>query len=211
VKNLAEQLSKLAERYGTEEAHGPELRQLAEKISQFDQGGIQLVGIDGPEGVAVTSGQNLLLGAVTDIDIASSGDTHISSAGRATMHAARSLGLFSNQGDVKINAAAGNVQVQAHNNAVALLAKKVLEIMSTTDWINITAKKGVRINGGGTELVLSAEGIKGYTSGKHEMHASDHQTMGGSSKEATFPGSKVCPTQTASAAQSGSATVPLAD
>jgi type VI secretion system secreted protein VgrG len=155
--------------------------------------------------------RNLLLGAVTDIDIVSSGDTHISSAGKGALHAALSLNLFANQGDIGISAASGKVQVQAHNNALMLLAKKVLEIVSTTDWITISAKKGVRINGGGAELVLSSEGIKGYTSGKNEMHASDHQTMGGCSKEAQFPGSKICPSQANTAAQSGGATVPVAD
>jgi type VI secretion system secreted protein VgrG len=124
---------------------------------------------------------------------------------------ARSLGFFANQGDVKITAASAKVEVQAPNSAMTLLAKKVLEIMSTTDWINITAKKGIRINGGGSELVLSADGIKGYTSGKHEMHAADHQTMGASSKEVQFPGAIVCPTRTASAAQSGGAAVPLSE
>ena len=77
-----------------------------------------------------------------------------------------------------------------------LLAKKVLEIISNTDWINIKAKKGVRINGGGTELELSADGIKGYTSGKHEMYAADHQTFPGQSRSVEFPGDfkvhKIC-------------------
>ncbi|GJI99160.1 hypothetical protein RugamoR57_58780 [Duganella caerulea] len=211
LQKITEQLSKLAERYATEEPHGPELTQLSEKLAELERGSVQLVAVEGPMGVVVTSGQSLLLGAVNDIDIASSGDTHISSAGRGTLHTARGLGLFTNQDDVKITAASGKVQVQAPNNALLLLAKKVLEIMSTTDWINITAKQGVRINGGGTELVLSADGIKGYTSGKHEMHASDHQTMGASSKEVQFPGSKVCPTQTVGAAQAGAAAVPTVD
>ena len=70
-------------------------------------------------------------------------------------------------------------------------------------------RKGVRINGGGTELVLSADGIKGYTDGKHEIHAADHQTMGASSRKAEFPGSKTCATRAAGAAQTGESSVPL--
>ncbi|MRW92689.1 type VI secretion system tip protein VgrG [Duganella sp. FT80W] len=211
LQNLSEQLSQLAVRYAAEDSHGPELMQLAEKVSQLHEGGMQLVAIEGPMGTAVTSGQNLLLGAVTDIDIASSVHTYLSTGGNGAWRVAHSLGLFANQGDVKITAASAKVQMQAQNSAMTLLAKKVVEIMSTTDWINITAKQGVRINGGGSELVLSADGIKGYTSGKHEVHAADHQTMGGSNKDVTFPGSQVCPTRTASAAQSGAAAVPLSE
>jgi type VI secretion system secreted protein VgrG len=211
LQKLSEQLSTLAERYAAEQPHGPELVDLAERISELHEGGLQLVAIDGPMGVAMTSGQNLLLGAVTDIDIVSSADTYLSAGGSGAWRVARSLGFFANQGDVKITAASAKVEVQAQNSAMTLLAKKVIEIMSTTDWINITAKQGVRINGGGSELVISADGIKGYTSGKHEIHAADHQTMGASSKEVQFPGSKVCPTRTASAAQSGGAAVPLSE
>jgi type VI secretion system secreted protein VgrG len=211
LQNLSEQLSKLAERYAAEPPRGNDFKELVEKLSELHEGGMQLVAIDGPMGAALTSGQNLLLGAVTDIDIASSVDTYLSAGGSGAWRVARSLGFFANQGDVKITAASAKVEVQAPNSAMTLLAKKVLEIMSTTDWINITAKKGIRINGGGSELVLSADGIKGYTSGKHEMHAADHQTMGASSKEVQFPGAKVCPTRTASAAQSGGAAVPLSE
>jgi len=211
LHNLSMQLSKLAERYAAEQPHGPALTQLAEKVTELHDVGAQLVAIEGPMGVVVTSGQNLLLGAVSDIDIASSVGTYLSAGGSGAWRVARDLGLFANQGDVKITAASAKVQIQAQNSAMTLLAKKVVEIMSTTDWINITAKQGVRINGGGSELVLSADGIKGYTSGKHEMHAGDHQTMGGSSKEVTFPGSQICPTRAADATQSGGATVPIAE
>jgi type VI secretion system secreted protein VgrG len=206
---LGEQLSKLAERIAAEDPQGNELKELAEKVSELHEGGKQLVAIDGPMGVAVASGQSLLLGAVTDIDIASSGDTRISAAGRGVMHAGLSLGLFANRGDVKITAASGKVMMQASNAAMLLLAKQVLDIISTTDWINITAKQGIRINGGGTELVISADGIQGYTSASFEMNAAEHHFKGPSSKAAKFPGSTVCPTQTAAAAQSGSAAVPL--
>ena len=72
----------------------------------------------------------------------------------------------------------------------------MLEIISSTDWITIKAKKGVRINGGGSELELSASGIKGYTSGKHEMYAADHQTFKGQARNMEFPGEivphKIC-------------------
>lgn len=83
----------------------------------------------------------------------------------------------------------------------------VLDIISTTDWINLSARQGIRIQGGGSELVLSAAGIEGYTAGALVMHASEHQFQGACGKQAKFPGATVCPTQTAAAAQAGSAAV----
>jgi type VI secretion system secreted protein VgrG len=59
-----------------------------------------------------------------------------------------------------------------------LLAKQVLDIISTNDWINIRARQGIRISGGGSEVVIDAQGIKGFTNGSHEMHASLHEAFG---------------------------------
>lgn len=81
----------------------------------------------------------------------------------------------------------GAVKVQAQDDTMELLAKKVLELISTTDWINIKAKQGVRISGGGAEIEISAVGIKGYTPGKHEMYAADHQTFPRQERPLQFP------------------------
>lgn len=207
LQKLADQLSALAQRCAGEAPHGTELQQLAGKVRQLHDGGMEIVAIEGPMGVALGSGQGLLVGAATDVDIASSGDTRVSAGGKAVIHAATSLGLFANQHDLLATAASGKVQVQAQNDAMTLLAKKVLDIISTTDWINLSARQGIRIHGGGSELVLSAAGIEGYTAGTLVMHASEHQFRGACGKEAKFPGATVCPTQTAAAAQAGSAAV----
>ncbi|MES2739398.1 MAG: type VI secretion system Vgr family protein [Pseudomonadota bacterium] len=168
---------------------------------------------------------HMVLASPSGIETTSAGSTHIASAEHIAMSAGRHLSiaagkslfasvahkfsLFVHQLGIKLIAASGNVQIQAQNDALELLAKKVVEIISTTDWITLRAKKGVRINAGGSELEISAEGIKGRTAGVHHMHAADHQTMGPQSVEATFPGSQMCKGQAASAAQSGSSSVRL--
>ncbi|GGY92926.1 type VI secretion system Vgr family protein [Pseudoduganella plicata] len=209
IEKLSGQLAKLAERYAQDEPMGGELKALVEGLKQLDEAGSRMVALSGPDGIVATSGQALALGAATDIDLVSSEQMRLSAAGSTAVRAAKGVSVFTNQGGVKVTAAGGKVQVQAQNDALELLARKVLDIISTTDWINIKAKQGVRINGGGSELVLSADGIKGYTSGKSEMHAADHQTMKGQAKKATFPGADACELQAKGAAESGAAVVPL--
>jgi type VI secretion system secreted protein VgrG len=206
---LTEQLSKLAQKFTQECPRSGELGQLVDAIQQLEDRGSRIVAVNGPAGIAISSGLHVLIGAATEIDMVSSADTHLSSGGKTIVLSARGTSLFANQGDMKINAVSGKVQIQAQNEALQMLANKVLEIISTTDWINISARKGVRINGGGTELVLSADGIKGYTDGKHEMHAADHQTMGAGGRKAEFPGSTTCATRAAGAAQGGESSVAL--
>ncbi|MEJ7807451.1 MAG: DUF2345 domain-containing protein, partial [Telluria sp.] len=136
---------------------------------------------------------------------------HISLAASKSLHAsvAQKFSLFVHQLGMKLIAASGKVQIQAQTDDMELLAQKVLDIISTTGWINLKAKEGIRVNGGGSELVIDAKGIRCQTGGVHHVHADDHQTMGPQTVSAEFPGATVCASRTASAAQTGNATVPL--
>jgi uncharacterized protein (DUF2345 family) len=138
----------------------------------------QVVAIFGPEGAFVGSGQNLLLDGLKGVDILSGAHARMGSTGATSIRAAGGLSLFANEGGAKIIAAAGKVQVQAQSDGMELLAKRVLDIISAGDWINIRAQQGIRICGGGSEIVIDAQGIRGCTNGEYEMHASTHQTLG---------------------------------
>ena len=209
LHKLVEQLSNLAEKFADVAPRSDDLTQSVEAIKQFDTVGQSIVAISGPAGVAIGSGRCVLIGAAAGVDIVSSGDSHYSAGGRTAIFSAQGGCWFTNKGDMKFTAASGKFTVHAQNDAMQVLAKKVLEIISTTDWINISAKKGVRINGGGTEIVLSAEGLMEYTSGIHLMHAAEHHFKGACGKEAQFPGSNACSMQAYGAAQAGDPVVPL--
>ncbi|QBE62734.1 type VI secretion system Vgr family protein [Pseudoduganella lutea] len=211
IEKLAAQLSKLAERFAKDEPISAELNTLIQNAEKLDERKSRTVAIYGPDGLIATSGQSLAMGAAIDLDLVSSKRMRLSAGGSAYVRAAAGVSIFTNQGGAKIIAVGGKVQVQAQNAELEVLAKKVIEIISATDWINLKAKQGIRINGGGSELVLSAEGIKGYTSGNSEMHAADHQTLKGQERKATFPGSETCAMQAKGAAGMGAATIPVSE
>jgi type VI secretion system secreted protein VgrG len=190
LQKLVQQLSEQAEQHASDKAGGKELSTLIDKLKTLGESGSPIVAVSGPAGLISASAQNVAIGAATAIDIISAGTTSLASGDTASIRSVQGMSLFANEGGVKVTAASGQVMVQAQDDQMILLAKKVLEIISNTDWVTIKAKKGVRINGGGTELELSAGGIKGYTSGKHEMHAADHQTFPGQSRSAQFSGDK---------------------
>jgi type VI secretion system secreted protein VgrG len=130
------------------------------------------------------------VGAAKNIDLISASSISAVAGDSAAIRTVQDLSLYANEGSVKVAAASGKVSLQAQADQLELLAKKVVDIISNSDWISIKAKKGVRINGGGTELELSRGGIKGYTSGKHQIYASVHQMHPGQSKQLQFPGDK---------------------
>ena len=196
LQKLINQLSDRAEQHAGDKARGKELANLIEKLKSMGDSGSPIVAVCGPAGLISTSTQNIAIGAATTIDIASAGATYLASGDTASMRSVKGMSLFANEGGVNVTAASGAVKIYAQDAQLQVLAKKVLEIISSTDWITIKAKKGVRINGGGSELELSASGIKGYTSGKHEMYAADHQTFKGQARNLEFPGEiaphKIC-------------------
>lgn len=195
LSKLGEQLSKLAVTHALDDAAPPDLPELIERLAQLDgggkgaadAGGAPLVAVGGPAGVIVGSGKNIVVGAKTNIDVLSAGDSTTSTGGHLLLRSALDISLFANKLGMKLIAARGAVKLQAQDDAMELLAKKVMELISTSDWINIKARQGVRIYGGGSELEISAAGIKGYTTGKHEMHAADHQTFPGQERPLQFP------------------------
>ncbi|SFV15397.1 type VI secretion system Vgr family protein, partial [Pseudoduganella namucuonensis] len=190
LQKMAEDLSNLAVQVASDEPCGPALKELVQKLKDLHDSGSPVVALSGPAGVAIGSTKNVAMAAATDIDFLSAQTTNLYAGSTASVRAAKGASILANEGGVKVTAAAGKVTVQALDDQMDLVAQKVLEIISNTDWINLKAKHGVRINGGGTELELSAAGIKGYTSGNHHMHAADHQTFPAQKKPLPFPAAK---------------------
>jgi type VI secretion system secreted protein VgrG len=190
LQELVKKLGEQAQSHAGDSAGGSDFADLIDKLKSLDDGGAPIVALSAPAGLISASTQNVAIGAAKSIQMVSVGATALASGTTATMRSVQGMSLYANEGGMKMTAASGPIGVQAQDDQLQLLAKKVLEVISNTDWITIKAKKGVRINGGGTELELSPGGIKGYTAGKHEMYAADHQTFPGQSRSVQFPGDK---------------------
>jgi len=191
LQKLIAQLGEQAGQHAGEKAPGKDFPDLIDRLKTLEDAGAPIVGLSGPAGVICTSARSIAVGAATSIDIVSAAATSLTSGETTAVRSAQAMSLFANEGGIKVTAASGKVDLQAQDDQLQILARKVIEIISNTDWITLKAKKGVRLNGGGTELELSAGGIRGYTSGKHEMYAADHQTFPGQSRQASFAGDKV--------------------
>lgn len=200
LRDLAEQLSKLAVTHSADAVDGQQLPELITKLKNLHIGsnvqpgqgagaGAQpIVGVTAPAGVIITSEQSLMVGARENVDIISAGNSHLIAGDKTLIRAAEGISQFANEGGIKSVAARGKILTHAQDDSLELLAKKVLEIISTTEWINIKAKQGVRIYGGGSELEISEAGIIGYTTGKSHVHAADHQTFPKQARPMQFPG-----------------------
>ena len=198
LRDIADNLAQLAQTHATDPTNGPQLSQLVDKLRHLDSGtnaakntgsagGAPIVAISAPAGIVMASQDNLALGAEKNADVIAAENLHIAAGERVTLRAVKGLSSFANDGGIKHIAARGNIQTGAQDGSIELLAKKVMELISETDWINIKARKGVRVYGGGSELTVSAEGIIGKTTGNNHVYAADHQTFAKQATHVEFP------------------------
>jgi Rhs element Vgr protein len=223
-QTLQAQLGKLAQQHSAQESGGDQSDVADALQSQND--GLKGSSTGGNGSFPELNEPQLLVASAAGTAVSSTGSTHVASgehtaltagsnislgAGKSIFaSASEKLSIFVHRMGMKLIAASGKVQIQAQNDELELLAKKVVGIISTTDWVNITAKQGIRLTAGNSQFVVSAEGINGFTPGGNTIHAASHGTQGPQSIPAQFPGADLCQTMTNSAAEAGSASVPLA-
>ncbi|WP_250537462.1 DUF2345 domain-containing protein, partial [Caballeronia sp. AZ10_KS36] len=119
----------------------------------------------------------------------------MTAAGNVSFAAARSffasvmngVALFVRKAGMMLVAASGKIRIEAQSDGIDVVATKDVHISSEDGWINLTAMKGIRFNGAGTTLELSAAGLLGATNGQFLVHAADHQTEGPQSTPLMFP------------------------
>lgn len=226
AQTLHGQLGKLAQQYQAQDSGSGQAPVVDALKSQVD--GIQGAGATGngssgdfPElneaqlllagaaGIAFTTPATAHLAGGQHVAV-TAGDSVSIAAGKSLLASVSDrFSLFVHKMGMKLIAASGKVQVHAENDELELLAKKVVAIISTTDWINITAKQGIRLTAGNSQLEVSAKGIVGYTPGENKIHAGSHDTVGPQSVPAQFPGSELCAQLTDGAASTGEASVAL--
>jgi len=95
-----------------------------------------------------------------------------------------SIRLFAQQG-IRLFSAKGKVQLQAQDNDMELIAKRVVDIISTQEWVNFKSPTGIRLQSGPTELTITPAGFKVTTPGYDHVYAGDHQTFAGASAAQT--------------------------
>ncbi|MFM0340886.1 type VI secretion system Vgr family protein [Paraburkholderia fungorum] len=131
-----------------------------------------------PVGIQSTTAGSTHLASDEHLALTTGGHVGIATGKSLFASVARSFRVFAHKLGIRLVAASGSVRIEAQDDNVEMIAKRVVEIISSSDWINLKAKQGIRINGGGSELVISADGIVGFTNGKFLIHSASAQLMG---------------------------------
>ncbi|EFF9449130.1 type VI secretion system Vgr family protein [Escherichia coli] len=108
-----------------------------------------------PEGMALTSGEDMQMSAARNVAVNAGGDISTGTMGNLTALAGEKLGLFARTGQLSVKSGEGPVEVQVQNGSMRLFAEKKLTLSSASD-ISFAGKKRITLIGGGSYLRLEA-------------------------------------------------------
>lgn len=140
-----------------------------------------------PNGIALTTPEDIILQASQDIAESAQGSINLSAQKNIVAHAQDKISLFAAQKGLSAYAVKGKVQIQAQDDAIEAIAKKVIKLISTEDKIEITSPKEIVLTAGGSQLKVNASGVFVTTGGKFESKAGQHIFSGGAAVNAELP------------------------
>jgi type VI secretion system VgrG family protein len=158
--------------------------------NQLEQGKIfrqALMLLASPNGIALTTPENIILQASQDIAESANGSINLSAQKNIIGHAQDKISLFAAQKGLSAYAAKGLIKIQAQDDAIEAIAKKVIKLISTEDKIEITSPKEIVLTAGGSQLKINADGVFSTTGGKFESKAGQHLFVGGATVNAQLP------------------------
>lgn len=131
-----------------------------------------------PQGVAFTSGEHLQLSSTRNTMINAGQHLDIGAMKNLSLTVEKALGMFVHKDGAKLVANQGDIEIQAQHNTMALFSQKQLTVTSSDDEIIISTPETLTLNGGGSYLKLSQNGIEHGSSGDFIMKTASYLVPG---------------------------------
>ncbi|WP_162993261.1 type VI secretion system Vgr family protein, partial [Klebsiella variicola] len=131
-----------------------------------------------PQGVALTSGEHLQLSSTRNTMINAGQHLDLGAMKNLSVTVEKALGLFVHKEGAKLVANQGDIDIQAQHNTMGLLAKQQVTITNCEDGISISTPETLTLNGGGSYLKLSKNGIEHGSEGMMVMKVANYLIPG---------------------------------
>lgn len=182
LTSVQKQLAELAETHKVDASDRKPLSQLVSDIKQWDDGSSPdgakpVVAIEAPAGMLLGSQANVSIGAQTHIDVVSIGNTQLSTGRKLLMHAMQSVSLFAHKLGMKLTAANGKIEIQAHDDNIELTSAKRI-VLVASDEIVIQAPK-LTIVTQGAQAEFGGGNITQQCSGAYAVKSANVAFSGG--------------------------------
>lgn len=194
--SVAGQLATFATLHSKDAAAGEDLSQLLAKLKQWSapgsDGGAPIVAASAPAGIVIASEANLMMGALSKVDLLSAGDTDIAAGKVLALRGARGISMFAHRDGMKLIAATGDVRTEAQHGNINLSASGEITL---TAGVRITlSAPDIRLVAKGVQIDYGGDAITQQSKGKHLIKAPSYvysKGGAGAPAELTFPESKL--------------------
>jgi type VI secretion system secreted protein VgrG len=138
-----------------------------------------------PAGIALSTPRSTHVAADEQVNIVSGQNTHIATGKSLVASVAQRISLFVQNAGMKLFAAKGKVEIQAHSDNIELTAQKTLRLLSATEKIEAAANREILLTSGGAYIRLSGGNIEIHAPGNIDIKGSQHSFNGPAST--TYP------------------------
>jgi type VI secretion system secreted protein VgrG len=187
LQGVQQQLSELSATHHADDTDDKELKQLIGYLKQWEvgsntekngsgSGGQSVVAVSAPAGVAVTSQDNIAIGAQTHVDIVSIGNTQLSVGRKLLARVSENISLFAHRLGIKLIAASGKLELQTHADDIELTSSKRI-VLTATEEIVLQAPK-LRFVAKGAQVDIGGGAITQQSSGEHTIKSSKFAHVG---------------------------------
>jgi type VI secretion system secreted protein VgrG len=188
MQSVLETLAQLAIAQSGDEASGPHLAGLVDKLKRWHngsniatavspQGGEPIVAASAPAGIVLASQDNVAIGAESKIDIVCASDTEIASGRNLFLRGGRGVSVFANEHGVKLVAGRANVIVQTHQGSVEINSSARISL-NAAEGIDLQAPE-VKVVSQGARTDWAAGTIIQQSSGRHVLKAAQFELTNG--------------------------------
>jgi uncharacterized protein (DUF2345 family) len=97
------------------------------------------------------------------------------------------ISLFAQNAGMKLFAAKGKVEIQAHSDNIELTAQKTLKVVSTTEKIEVAAEQEILLTSGGAYIRIKGGDIQIHAPGKIDIKGAQHSFAGPAQQSYPLP------------------------
>ncbi|AYZ67173.1 type VI secretion system tip protein VgrG [Burkholderia multivorans] len=139
-----------------------------------------------PAGIALSTQQSTHVAADQHVNLVSGQSMHIASGKSLVASVKQKLSLFVQNAGMKLFAAKGDVEIQAQNDNIEMLAQKTVKLLSATATLEGVAKQEILLTSGGAYIRIKDGNVEIHAPGKVDVKGGEHAFSGPTSLHKTF-------------------------
>lgn len=144
--------------------------------------------IASPSGIALSTQQSVHVSSNQQTNLVSGQNTFIASGKSLVASVAEKFSLFVQNAGIKLFAAKGKIEIQAHADNIEITAQKAVKVISATERIEAAARQEILLTSGGAYIRIKDGNIEIHAPGKVDIKGTEHNFAGPAGMSYPLPG-----------------------